>query len=677
MKHFFFPRMAWLGIRKNRKLYLPYILSCIGMIMMFCILHNLSYSPIIRGINAGNNIQLVLGLGQFVIAFFALLFLLYTNSFLIRRRYKEFGLYNILGMDKRGIARVLFWESLIVAGIGLACGLFLGMALSKLAELGLLNAIHAEVDYRFRFEWETVGWTAGIFGLIFALLFVRSLVQVHKARPLELLRSENAGEKAPKANWIPAVLGVLILGAAYYIAVSIESPVTALMIFFIAVLMVILATYLLFIAGSVALCKLLQKKKSFYYQKKNFVSVSSMVYRMKRNGAGLASICILCTMVLVMIASTASLYFGANETLLARYPYELQAEVTLNGLDDFENGRTEELMDGYRAVLAEHGAEPLREREYRVAHITALQQGSTFDPDAENYTKAIDYDVIRSIWFVSAADYKAAMGTEIVLGENECALMPLRCRYDESSFDMGDLHLAVVSRLDDYMPISETTAMITPSLMLVVPAYETLRPLLDFTYGKNNIRSLELKHYYGVDLGLDEETTNAVCADLRDYLAGQDGWDADRGVDWSVDGREMNRADFYTTYGGLFFLGIMLSLVFVFAAAMILYYKQVSEGYEDQARYAIMQKVGMTKKDIRQSINSQVLTVFFAPLLMAGVHLVFAFPLIWKLLQLFSLYNLRFVILVTAIAFAAFGAVYAVIYKLTARAYYSIVSTGE
>ncbi len=677
MKHFFFPKMAWTGIRKNRKLYLPYLLSCIGMIMMFCILHNLSYSPVIRGINAGNNIQLVLGLGQFVIAFFALLFLFYTNSFLIRRRYKEFGLYNILGMDKRGIARVLFWESLIVAGIGLAGGLFLGVALSKLAELGLLNVIHAEVDYRFTFSWETVAWTAGVFGIIFALLFVRSLVQVHKAKPLELLRSENTGEKAPRANWVPAVLGVLILGAAYTIAVSIESPVTALVVFFVAVLMVILATYLLFIAGSVALCKLLQKNKGFYYQKKNFVSLSSMVYRMKRNGAGLASICILCTMVLVIIASTSSLYFGANESIRARYPFEIQMKVTLSGLEDFENGRTEELREGYRAVLAEHGAEPVREQEYRIASIAAMQQGSDFDPNAEEYDSVINYDVVRSIWFVSAEDYNAAMGTDIALGENECMILPQRCRYDESSFNMGELHLAVVGKLEKYIPVSETSAMITPTLMLVVPDYETLRPLLTFTFGEKHTRSLELAHYYGFDLGLDEETTNAAFGDLRNYLAGQDCWGRDDGADWFIDGREMNRSDFYTTYGGLFFLGIILSIVFVFAAAMILYYKQVSEGYEDQARYAIMRKVGMTKKDIRQSINTQVLTVFFAPLLMAGVHLAFAFPLIWKLLQLFSLFNLRFVILVTAIAFVAFGAVYAVIYKLTARAYYSIVSTGE
>ena len=319
MKTLFFPRLAINGIKNNKKLYFPYILSCIGMVMMFYIIHSLSYSPLLREVRGGSSIEAVLTLGKFVIAVFGLLFLFYTNSFLVKKRYKEFGLYNILGMDKHSISRIILCESVTVSLVGLVCGIGLGIAFSKLAELGLLNAIQKEIDYRFTVTSEAVLFTVLIFGIIFLLLTVKSLIQVRHLKPLQLLKSENAGEKPLKANWVFALLGVILLGTAYYIAVSIKTPLSALTIFFIAVIMVIIATYLLFMSGSVALCKILQKNKKYYYKKQHFISVSSMAYRMKRNGAGLASICILSTMVLVMLSSTTSLYFGKNDSLKARF----------------------------------------------------------------------------------------------------------------------------------------------------------------------------------------------------------------------------------------------------------------------------------------------------------------------------------------------------------------------
>ena len=281
MKILFFPRLAWTGIRSNRKLYLPYLLSCCGMVMMYYIMHALSVSPLLGEMLGGTSMGFILSLGKFVIAAFALVFLFYTNSFLIRRRYKEFGLYNVLGMDKHGIGRIIFWETLLIGLISSVIGLALGIAFSKYAELGLLRAVGAEVDYRFSVSGQAVLWTAGIFAVIFLLLLLKALWQVSRSKPMELLHSENAGEKPPKANWVLAVIGALLLGGAYYLAVTIKSPLTALVLFFVAVLMVIAATYLLFISGSVALCRLLQKNKQYYYKSRHFVSVSSMVYRMK------------------------------------------------------------------------------------------------------------------------------------------------------------------------------------------------------------------------------------------------------------------------------------------------------------------------------------------------------------------------------------------------------------
>lgn len=674
-----YPRLAWSGMVKNRKLYIPYILSCIGMVMMSYIMQALSLSPLLYEMQkGGSSIGIILSLGKFVIAAFALLFLFYTNSFLIRRRFKEFGLFNVLGMDKRSISNIILWESLIVAAIGLAGGMGLGISFSKLAELGLLNAIGAQIDYRLTVPVRAITYTLEIFGTIFLLLTLKSLWQVSKCKPLELLRSENSGEKPPRANWVFAVLGVLILGAAYYLAVSIKTPLTALSLFFVAVIMVIIATYLLFMSGSVALCKVLQKNKRYYYQKQHFVSVSSMIYRMKRNGAGLASICILCTMVLVMISSSGSLYFGANDAIRARFPRNIDITVDMKGLDNFGDTGIDNVRSTYEKVFAEHQFTPENVQEYCYASITGLMTDGIVNADKDSVLGSvnINFDDIRQLYFVSVDDYNRIMGTHYTLHDGEALLHTMRCTYDRDSFSMNGCELHIAGMLDDFIAIGEANAMLAPSIMFVVPDYEALRPLEKLTDPQGN-QMLSTEYYYGYDYAenISDEEAIDLYGDQLDalndtLLAGQDGYS------YTCSCAAAEKDDFFTTFGGLFFLGIILSLIFVFAAAMIIYYKQVSEGYEDQSRFAIMQKVGMTKTDIKKSINSQILTVFFAPLIFAGLHLTFAFPLIWKLLQLFNLHNLSFVIWITAGAFVVFGIFYALIYKATARSYYAIVAGG-
>ena len=679
MKMSFFPRLAWTGIRKNRALYVPYFLTCVGMVMMYYIMESLSQSPLLEEMRGGTSMGTTLSLGRFVIAAFALIFLFYTNSFLIRRRYKEFGLYNVLGMDKRSIGVVLAWESLMVDAAAVLCGVGLGIALSKLAELGLLNAVRAEVDYRFTLSGKSIVMTAGIFLVIFLLLFMRSLWQVGRSRPLELLRSENAGEKPPKANWVLALIGVVLLGAAYFLAVSIKSPLEALIWFFVAVIMVIVATYLLFIAGSVALCRLLQRKKSYYYQKKHFVSVSSMVYRMKRNGAGLASICILSTMVLVMISSTSSLHFGMNDTIAAQFPRENEIALHLTSMDQRTEENTARLRETFDAIFTRHQVTAENVAEYAYGSIAGVQHGTTIqpDPDADTTWSASNFNALRQLYFVSAEDYNRAMGRNIQLRRDETMLYPLHCGYSGGNITIGDMTLQVVGTLEDYVPISEAETNIVPALMLVVADYDVLSPLEDYRDSLGG-RMLQYCWYYGYDLQAADEESIAVYRDVTDSLGTLDFlMDESGGYGYYSSCLAAEKADFFTTYGGLFFLGIMLSIVFIFAAAMIIYYKQVSEGYEDRGRFAIMRKVGMTREDIKKSINSQVLTVFFAPLLLAGVHLCFAFPLVWKILQLFDMRNLTFVIWVTLGAFAVFGLCYAALYKATAHAYYKIVSTTE
>lgn len=349
MKSLFYPKLAWMGIRKNKRLYVPYILASMGMVMMYYIVAFLSTSSALEMIPGGSVMQGMLGLGMFVIVVFSLLFLFYTNSFLTRRRKKEFGLYNILGMGKWNLAKILVWESLTSAVISIGGGLLAGIVFSKFAELGMVNLLMGEVTFSFHLGAKPIMETLKWFSIIFLLILIHTLWEIRGASPMELLRSENAGEKPPKANWILALLGIVILGLAYYLAVSIQHPIDALLWFFVAVIMVIVATYLLFVAGSVTLCRILQKNKNYYYRTNHFVSVSSMVYRMKRNGEGLASICILCTMVLVMLSGTVCLYVGTEDSLRTRFPRNIMLDTSFSNMEAMESGE----MDRIRKLAGE------------------------------------------------------------------------------------------------------------------------------------------------------------------------------------------------------------------------------------------------------------------------------------------------------------------------------------
>ena len=362
MKHNLYPKLAWTGIRKNSRLYLPYILTCIGMVMMFYIVSFLSSSEYLASCKGGKDMQMILELGCGVIGFFAAIFLFYTNSFLMRRRKKEFGLYNILGMGKWNIARVLLWETFMIAVISIVVGSVGGILLSKVAELCMINILGAEALFFMRVDTASIGNTVILFSIIFVLILLNALRQLHFANPIELLHSENTGERPPRANWIFAILGAGILGGAYYLAVTLENPLEVIMLFFVAVIMVIVATYLLFIAGSVTICKALQKNKKYYYRTNHFVSVSSMVYRMKRNGAGLASICILCTMVLVMVSSTVCLYVGKEESMRERYPRDINLRAgykEVNAISDKE-------IKTIQGIVAETLSEYQRTEENRM-----------------------------------------------------------------------------------------------------------------------------------------------------------------------------------------------------------------------------------------------------------------------------------------------------------------------
>lgn len=671
MTHKLYPRLAWQGITKNKRLYLPFLLTCVGMVTMTYILLSLASSPILKTFLGGDTMPMILGMGSFVMAAFAVLFLFYTNSFLIRRRNREFGLYNILGMGKGNLAKVLAWETVIMALISIVGGEALGIALGKLFELLLVNIVDGTVQMQFTVSVPATTMTTILYLAIFALLFLRSLVTVCKTNAAALLRSEACGEKPPKANWVFGLAGFLILGAAYYIAVTIKQPLTALAVFFIAVLMVIAATYLIFISGSVVLCRALQKNKRYYYQKNHFISVSSMAYRMKRNGAGLASICILATMVLVMLSSTTCLYFGKEDALRTRYPSDLSVELRFvkdeGGMDEANIAIARGMIED---VIKQDGLDVQGQFDIRSAWFSGLLTGNTFSRAEES--TLMDYERAVDLTLLPLEDYTRMTGESLTLAPGEAYFCCPRMAYTQPDIRIDELTYQIKGQLPSFGGFGADSANITTTIYLIVP---------DFDAAVNALRTQNTRYpvvvswQYSFDSGSPDEAQIAFLRDMMGTFA--DNREGLVYASYTVESIAFNREDFVGTYGSLFFLAILLSIVFLAAAVLILYYKQISEGYEDQARFEIMQRVGMTKTDIRKSINSQLLLVFFLPLLFAGLHLGFAFPFIHKLLMLFNLTNLKLLIGTTVVTFAIYAVFYTLVYRITSNSYYSIVAGAK
>ncbi len=675
MKFGLYPKLAFEGIKKNKRLYIPYILTCVGMIIMYYIIMFIQTDEAVANLPfGGSGVIMVLEFGGWVVAFFSLLFLFYTNSFLMRRRKKEFGLYNILGMGKFNLARIIFWETAIIAVISLAIGLAIGIALAKLAELGLLNLLNAEVNYTVSVSSYGVLMTLAVFGAIFLILLLNSIRQIKFSTAMSLLKSENTGEKPPKANWFWGVSGVIILAVAYYIAITVENPIAAMLYFFLAVIMVIIATYILMMTGSVVFCRMLQKNKRYYYKANHFVSVSSMAYRMKRNGAGLASICILATMVLVMISSTTCLYFGMESTLAARYPKDINFDLYCADVNDFYGTAPDEAREAISQKVSEYGGEITDVYDYRNVSIEGSISGDTLD--ISRYFNSIAPSEISAmvvLQFIPLEDYNAIMGTRETLEPGEAFAIPYRTEFSEDELKVSDyVQFRIKKVLDDFAFGADAAMDAVPTIVVVVSDMrESLSPLenvADF----RGAQFMSKKWTYNFDTTVDKDKQAELNREIRNL---KESLFADNEkIRIKTESREANRDDYYSLFGGLFYIAIILSIVFIIAAVLIIYYKQISEGYEDRSRFDIMQKVGMTKREIKKSINSQLLTVFFLPLAAAGLHLAFAFPMIKRILMVFNLNNPMLFAMTTLISFAVFAVAYTIVYKITSNAYYGIVS---
>lgn len=677
MKMGFYPKLAWEGIRKNKRLYLPYIMTCIGMVMMHYIISYLSGAAILDSVLGSETVGYAMSLGSWVIAVFSVLFLFYTNSFLIRRRKKEFGLYNILGMGKWNIGRIVLWESVIVAVLSLVLGLAAGALLAKVFELAVANLMGAQITYEITIAPDVMVSTGMIYGGIFLLLLLNSLRQIATSNPLELLRSENAGEKPPKANWLVGLAGVIILGIAYYIALTIESPVTALAIFFVAAGMVIVATYFLFGAGSVVMCRLLQKNKRYYYKANHFVSVSSMTYRMNRNGAGLASICVLLTMVMVMLSSTAALYVGTEEQVLSRYPRDINLQIAMNEYASLDNTKLDANRAEITGILGDDLSKVENLVDYRVGNTSGMLSNGEFSnerQDMQNFDYGMANDAVL-LFVVPLEDYNRIMGTQQTLDDDEVLIYGYRTDYDAPTIRVNDGQTYRVKEVvDDWVSNGEASMTVIPTVYVFTNDVDAFtKPMQGMTTDWGT-PMMTFDWMYCFDMDATEEEIADVFYAIRNSQWMNGLYESEEVASVTAECQDIEREGFYAMFGGLLSLGILLSILFLAAAVLIIYYKQISEGYEDQKRFDIMRKVGMTKRDIRKSINSQMLTVFFLPLITAGIHLSVAFPIIHKILQMFNMHNIALHIATTAGCFLIFGAFYALVYRITSNAYYSIVS---
>lgn len=650
MTKFFYARLAATNIRKNAQTYVPYILMGIGTVMMFYIICTLSQNSGFNDMPGGVTVAWFMLMGCVVVGLFAAIFLFYTNSFLIKRRKKEFGLYNILGMEKRHISRVMFYEAFYVAFISLAAGLLAGMLLSKLFFLLVLKIIRVDVSFQFELSMSAVWTTLKLFGAIFLLTFLNNLRQVRLVNPIELLKGGQVGEKEPKTKWVLALLGVLFLGSGYAMAISISNPVAIVLWFFVAVILVILGTYCLFTAGSIAVLKLLRRSKSYYYKPKHFIAVSGMMYRMKQNAAGLASICILSTVVLVLISTTISMYIGAEDMIARRYPREMTVVVA-----EQEEAEREKVFQQIEQLLGKYREQP-ENTVYYPFFSTQMHEGADGFSPAGDYA---DLGNLKGMYFLSLTDYNRLYGSTLTLADGEVFIHSIRTPYQGDTLKLLGRSFTVKGQLDAMKETGFDSAAMM-DIYYVVVKDEAVLSELSTRLGE------DVRYYYSFDFKgeISEERQNQFYAELRTLL----------GKGSYAECRAEARGGFYSLYGGFLFLGIFLGVLFVMATVLIIYYKQISEGYDDRERFVIMQKVGMSREEVKASIHSQVMQVFFLPLLAAGVHIVVVFRWLTQLLALLALDNSVLFSLCTLGSFLVFAVLYMLVYMLTARVYYKIVS---
>ncbi|WP_070041774.1 ABC transporter permease [Robinsoniella peoriensis] len=660
MRNSFYPKMAVTNIRKNAGMYVPYMLTCICTIIMYLVMSAISGNPGIDEMRGSESLRMVLQFGQSIIAIFSVIFLFYTNSFLMKRRKKELGLYSILGLEKRHIGRILLYECIFTSAVSLGIGLLGGILISKLMFLILLKLIQTNVDFEFIMSRDAICSTLILFGIIFACTLLSNLFMTGKSKPIELLYGGNKGEKEPKARWITALIGLICTAVGYFMAITVKSPIDALIQFFIAVLLVIVGTYLLFITGSIALLKILKKNKAFYYRQKHFTSVSGMIYRMKQNAVGLANICILSTGVLLSIATTISLNIGIEELIHNMYP-EQYSMTSYHATE-------EEVEQMKNIVYQEAEKNNIKVKDYSQYRYNSLGVSQI---DNELQLVGVDQGNLSACMLMTVDNYNEVMGTDKKLAEDEVLIIDFKKSFAYPTLRIGSSEYKVSEEIKDNDMIANLTINMLDGYGVVFANQEIINNICIAAGTDINSGSEEPDTFIGFNADGDQKTldhfTNVLHKKLRTML------EASEDLFINLSDRDSGAAMLRASISSFLFIGVFIGVLFLMATVLIIYYKQISEGYEDKERFSIMQKVGMSKGEVKKSIRSQILTVFFLPLVVAILHVAAAFNMMSKLLFMFGLFNTDLFVICTIGTIIIFAIIYSFVFTMTAKTYYKIV----
>ena len=664
-------KLAKTNLSNNKPFYIPYIISSIITVAMLYMMSFLSDNKGLNKIMGADSLASIFRLGVGIIVIFSYIFLFYTNSFIIKRRKKEIGVYNILGMEKRHLSKVLFVETIYSAVISMVCGIIIGIAFSKFMLMVLYGIIGIHETVEFFVNIHGIILCIVSFGILFLLTFLYNFMQIKLANPIELLRGTSVGEREPKTKILMTIIGVVCLAIAYYIAITTETPLKVLTLFFVAVLLVIIGTFALFTAGSIALLKLLRNNKKFYYNKRHFMAVSGMLYRMKQNAAGLASICILSTMVLVVISTTVSMYVGIQDELMARYPNDVCVTVDYNSVVDKSSEIEKAIFDEIDS------AEVKNKKAFSYLSVFVGQKGDGFTTDKEHlsYQNSYLFYILSKDDFIKIDNsFKDKIGN-ISKGE---AVVILNKKYDKKDIKIfgknykvnksfehtEDNDLYMISTLNGFGYIILDNDESVQELydmqekMLGKGAnYYTNKIRFDFKSGNKKQKAAAYKKIDNAVKKYFKENKNDK-KEISSY--------------W-VESRQENEQNFYLLYGGLFFLGIFLGTMFLMVTVMIIFYKQITEGYDDRERYQILEKVGMSSREVKDTIKSQIRIVFVLPIFAAAVHVTAAFPMVNRILKMLNLNNEKLFAGCLAATIIVFAVIYYLVFKVTSRAYYKIV----
>lgn len=644
-------KLALTNIKNNRRTYVPYLLTCIVTVMMFYIIYALTLNQGLKGGPGEVTFRMMLDIGISIVAIFSVIFLFYTNSFLIKQRKKEIGIYNVLGLGKRHIAKMLGFEMLITVAVSFAGGLIGGILFGKLVFLILLRILHFDVGMKFAIEPDALIGTMLLFGCIFGACLLYNLFQIRLSNPIELLHGGNVGEREPKTKVLLTIIGVLTLGGGYYIALSAEKPMEVIGLFFIAVVLVIIGTYALFTAGSIAVLKLMRKNKKYYYQAKHFTSVSGMMYRMKQNAAGLANICILSTMVLVMISSTVAMYMGMEDILDTRFPRECIVEAyepTTENIE-FVNQKLDE-------IFQKHHVTTKNEVKYSYTGTPVVRNGNELTYDQTKINAHSDYG---TVYLITEEEYNQLEGKHVTLKDNQVLTYGTKDQFEDKNILLNG------KTYENTKVFMRTVDQDTQSIMSGYYIVMADQNEIDAFVGENK-EYVTTAYYHAVDLQGKKADKLKALQEVQDQVKSNE-----KSIQTEI--RELSKDDFYSLYGAFFFLGIFFGILFLMATVLIIYYKQISEGYSDRERFEIMRKVGMSQREVKQSIRSQVLSVFFLPLIVAVIHIAVAFKVITKLLAALNLTNVPLIFGSTAVTVVVFAVFYGIVYGITTKEYYRIV----